>query len=406
MSPSHSISKYYDAQSSGRVGRDLDYDYDRQYALRSQEARASLDPLIRQIQTYDFLRRKLETEGGHLADLNAITRVLTETFCLKGFYKTHEVALVHHGGLRAALLSLGDYDLHLDVRQLETHMPVYYLCRVRRDYWSEYSMVVEDVYLSPGYPLIDARFVRLMSQGREAYYLRLSQFRDAVAAMASEGGARGEGRGARESQSPTALEPRPSGLAPAATASPTYVDGLLYDLGRYVFQAAWHEDQRVGLLTAEHFSLPRFRDAIELLYLCLSGELCELRSAINDGMLSFFERVYPQPAIAAFLRLLTGLDGGALSGIPQKALKEYAKLSKAFGKLVEIQVPWGARRVGTPLYKLLFGNLSRLALVGDALRSEDEVVRAGKQLEKVAQRVIDELVAPTSPSEGFTTSGG
>ena len=371
MSPSHSISKYYDAQSSGRVGRDLDYDYDRQYALRSQEARASLDPLIRQIQTYDFLRRKLETEGGHLADLNAITRVLTETFCLKGFYKTHEVALVHHGGLRAALLSLGDYDLHLDVRQLETHMPVYYLCRVRRDYWSEYSMVVEDVYLSPGYPLIDARFVRLMSQGREAYYLRLSQFRGAVAAM-----------------------------------SPTYVDGLLYDLGRYVFQAAWHEDQRVGLLTAEHFSLPRFRDAIELLYLCLSGELCELRSAINDGMLSFFERVYPQPAIAAFLRLLTGLDGGALSGIPQKALKEYAKLSKAFGKLVEIQVPWGARRVGTPLYKLLFGNLSRLALVGDALRSEDEVVRAGKQLEKVAQRVIDELVAPTSPSEGFTTSGG
>ena len=45
----------------------------------------------------------------------------------------------------------------MDVRQLDSRMPVYFLCRLRKDYWSEYSLIVEDLYRSPGYPLTDER---------------------------------------------------------------------------------------------------------------------------------------------------------------------------------------------------------------------------------------------------------
>ena len=166
---------------------------------------------------------------------------------------------------------IGRFDLHMNIRMLDTGMPVYYICRVERDYWMEYSLIVEDLYRSPSYTWQDDRFAKLMYMGHEIYFLRLSLFRKSLTELLSD---------------------QENGIADKRE-----VDEYIYRLGRYIFQAAWHEDQRPGMLTAEHFGLAKFYHAIELLYLCLSGELCQLRSTIDDRLLSFFEKAYPQPAI-------------------------------------------------------------------------------------------------------------
>jgi len=333
-----------------------------------------LAPVVLQIRKYDAMRRSLETSGGHLSDLDRVADILTQEIRVGGGFREHTVSLVDPAALRSALMDVGNYDIRLDVRQLDTRMPVYYVCRIRQDYYATYSLVVEDVYRSPGYPMTDERFVRLMHFGHETYYLRLSPFRERVEQMAGRNG----------------------------DASRRETDDILYDLGRHVFQAAWHEDQRPGMLVATHLGLPRFRQAIELLYLCLSGELCELRSAINEKMARFFEDIYPQPAIRGFMDLLTDLEGDVINGIPQRALALYAKLSNAFGEVIREHVAWGSRHVKVPLFKLLFGNFSRLDLVAKALKNNDEVTEAANRLDKQAQQIIDELLAGPKDTESPT----
>jgi hypothetical protein len=211
--------------------------------------------------------------------------------------------------------------------------------------------------------MTDDRFVHLMDRGHELFYLRLSQFRDQVGRMLS-------------------------GDSPATE---TEVDDCLYDIGRYVLQSAWHEDQRLAVLTATHLCLPGFRNAIELLYLCLSADLCELRSAVDDRMLRFFEIPYPQPAIREFLSLLGRLDGGVLNEIPRSALRLYGGLAREFAAFVKTEVEWGLRQTRFPLFKLLYGNLPRLAAVGNVLREDTRVREAAESLEDKAQSVIAEL---------------
>ncbi|NQT53714.1 hypothetical protein HQ576_16775 [bacterium] len=340
--------------------------------IRYGDPHDALAPLIQQLHAYDSMRRRLETEGGHVGDLTTVAKTLGEPLRIAGNYHTCEASLTDQAALQAAVRGVG-WDIKLAVRQLDSRMPAYYLCRVHRDYWSEYSLIVEDYYRSPGYPMLDERFVPLMHMGHETYHLRLSQFRRHVAAMT------GDGR---------------------------RTDEVLYNLGRQVFQAAWHDDQRVGMLTAKHFGLTHFADAIELLYLCLSGDLCELRSAVDEPMRLFFDVVYSQPAIGAFLKRLAVLDGGVLNEIPQQALRQYAELLRAFGAFIQIEVPWGARSLRpplgrrclrVPLYRLIFGNMSRLGRVAKALGDVDEVRRAAAALEATAQRIIDQILAMDAP---------
>jgi len=334
---------------------------------RAANARKALQPLLDHIRQYDALRQKLEMQGGAISDVAKVTELLSLPITLKGDYRDCKASLIDQASLRTAIFDVGRSDLHIDVRQLPTGMPVYYLCRIRRDYWSEYTLIVEDLYQSAGYPVLDERFVRLMDGGHETYYLRLSQFREGVK---------------------TALPDKSS----RSDTSEWDTDDILYHTGRHVFQAAWHEDQRPGVLTATHFGLVNFRQAIELLYLCLSGELCELRNATNKRLLSFFEQTYPQPAIRAFLGVLSGLDGAAINDLPQKALKLYARLSNAFSRFLSVEVPWGHRQVTTPLYKLVFGNFSRLALVADRLGEEACIRNAAQRLEEASQAIVGEIV--------------
>lgn len=333
-------------------------------AVKKVDGRKAAAPLLDHLRAYDALRLGLEREGGGLRDLARITEHLVRPITIPGNYGDTQVALTDQSGLRAALLNVGECDLHLDVRQLPTGMPVYYLCRIRRDYWSEYSLIVEDLYRSEGYPMADERFVRLMEAGHEVYYLRLAQLREPVKAARGSGGRRTEAR----------------------------TDELLYQAGRHIFQAAWHEDQRPGVLAATHFGLVHFRRSIELLYLCLSGELCELRTATNEELLGFFENPYPQPAIHAFLKRLAGMDGAAINEVPRKALGLYARLSSAFGRFLSMETACGRRRVPLPLYKVLFGNLPRLDPIAKGLKADPRAREAARRLEQESRAIVGELV--------------
>jgi len=243
-------------------------------------------------------------------------------------------------------------------------MPVFYICRIRRDHWSEYSLIVEDLYMSPGYSIVDDRFVKLMSAGHENYFLRLSQFRRQL---------QKHNRTRKETGSQK-------------------IDDFLYELGRYVLQAAWHEDQRLGFLVADLLRLPEFFQAVELLYLCLSAELCELRGAVNSNLRLFFEKIYPQPAILAFLDILTDLEGDMLNTLPLHAIRLYSNLSIAFSKFLATEVSWSTQKSKTPLWKILYANFSRLETVARDLTGDKRLSKAGRKLENQSRGIINSVI--------------
>ena len=320
----------------------------------------AIDPLIRQIKTYDKYRQNFEKQGGTIRDLATLSIILSKEFFLEGCYGQTKVALTDPGKVRSALYDI-DYGLHLQVRELCSGMPCYYLCRIKDIYFSDYSsLVIEDLYRSPGYPLLDKRFIRLMKRGKEKSFLRLSPFREVIKKEIQNT----KGRSIERE-----------------------TDRILYDLGRYVLGPAWHEDQFPGMQAADHFELSRFPQVIELLYLDLSGELCELRSRIDTAMLDFFQTTYPHPAILDFLKKLRDLNGAQLNELPKEGLKNYVSLQKAFAHFLRIEIPWGKRKMKMPLNMLLLGNFSRLDLVGKALNHTKESVAVKKNLEKEAQKI-------------------
>ena len=154
------------------------------------------------------------------------------------------------------------------------------------------------------------------------------------------------------------------------------------------------------MLVATHVDLLALRQAIELLYLCLSGDLCELRGAITPAMLRFFTQIYPQPAIHTLLVRLQQLDGSALNALPQRALPLYVRLAQAFNRFLAIDIPWGYRQLQVPLAKVLWGNVSRLELVGKRLSNHQAVREAAARLEAVAQEVIERVLTNGETGEG------
>ncbi|MEW6386506.1 MAG: hypothetical protein AB1491_03205 [Thermodesulfobacteriota bacterium] len=335
------------------------------YAPPILDLRPVLEPLLETLQEYDGRRCQLEEHGGEIDDLAGITEVLTQKVTIKGWGRDQQVSLANQVALQQALFQASNYTVYLDIRQQENRMPLYYLCRTHHDYWGEYSLIVEDYHLSPRYPLLDERFAKFMHFGHEVYYLRLSPFRKAAAAI----------------------------LAPGHFASSRALDHLLYTAGRNVFQAAWHEDQRLAVVVANHFGLTHFRQAIELLYLCLSGELCDLRRAVNDQLLRFFGEVYPQPAIQAFLRQLPRLEGSIINDLPQQALKLYPRLSRAFSDFLEKEVAWGRQQARVPLYKIIYGNFSRLGFIVSELQEKLNLQEEKETLENESQAIIDDLLS-------------
>ncbi len=323
----------------------------------------ALKPLFAKLAEYDHQRMILEKNGGHIDDLDELTRLLTSPVILETRFEKQTASLAEQMKLRSTVRDIHS-DLRMNVRQLRNLMPVFYVCRIMRDHWADYSLIVEDLYMSPGYPVVDERFMKLMQSGHENYFLRLSQFRERI------------NKYNRDLKKTSAQK----------------TDDFLYESGRYVLQAAWHEDQRLGFLAADILRLPEFFQAVELLYLCLSAELCELRSAVNGNLRVFFEKIYPQPAILAFLEILTGLEGDMLNTLPQHAIRLYRKLSTAFSKFLATEVSWGERKSRMPLWKILYGNFSRPEIIAGELAGDRALKSAGKKLEDESSAIVNGII--------------
>ena len=368
---------YNRGENSAWSPDDIEYNYSPGYYShwqhREVDIHESIAPLIDRIKEYDKLRLRLEKKGGRLFDLPVVTNLLTTPVSVETRFETYKVALVNQGTLRQALRDI-HWDIKINIRQLPTQMPVYYICRTRQDYWSEYSLIVEDYYRSGGYSLGDGRFVKLMQAGHENYFLRLAGFRGAAAKLIEKGEA----------------------------ADRRKIDRLLYDVGRHVLQAAWHDDQRMGRLAAEYLNLPKFFLAVELLYLQLGGELCELRSALTDQLLAFFESVYPQPAIRYFLEILATLDGDMLNDLPVRAVHLYRRLSRAFSHYLSTEIRWGEKKAILPLWKVLYSNFGRLKLVSGSINGDRRLKAANAELEEAAVKVIVQaLCGPVAGDKKF-----
>lgn len=332
--------------------------------------RTAVRPLVERLQHYDSLRIEVERTPSAGDTLNDIANALQEPieFC-NSWGESAKASLVDPVSVRRALRDIS-LDLKLQVRRLvTTGMPVYLLARVRSDFWNEYSLQVEDLFMSLNYPVPDRRFVRLTDNGREVAYLRLADFRAPAARLIPEG----------------------------STDEDYRVDAILYDAARGVLQAAFHEDQQVAMAVARAFGLPMLLSAVELIYLVLTADLCQLRTAIDETLLQFFQRVYPQAAISAFLnRLLEMTEGREIDDLPDRAQNWHRTLSRAFRDWLRIEVPWGSgRKTKTPIWKLTLANLSRLQPVADRLRDETIVEKATERLAGVAERVIVEMTGRT-----------
>lgn len=332
------------------------------------EIRQVTAPLLSTLMAYDGLRAKIANEGSCLRDFGTLAQLMSREIVLPAASRPQTVSLVKPRELAYALDKVSNWTLRLDVRQPNGEWPVFYLCRIHRDYWGEYDLIVEDLYRSPGYPLPDERFARLMEVGHERYFIRLAPYRDTIAH--------------------TLFAQRSDTHADAD------IDAFLHTLGRHVFRAAWHEDQQLAIRIAEHFNAPDFRHAVELLYLVLTGELCELRQVLTDRLQSCMERAIHQPAMAAFLRQLRTTDGDTLDRLPAAALAQYTALSQTFNRFLAIEVPWGRGHAATPLQKLLLANFTRLETVAASLRGE-RPVRAGlRQLQQASRAVVTAILKP------------
>jgi hypothetical protein len=337
------------------------YDYRRGLSLRA--TREAIGSLLEHLEAYDRLRLTLEQLGGTVADLQRITSHLQMPVPIRGGFADGVAKLTEQAKLQGLLRDVHD-GIRLDVRQRPSGMPVYYVCRIQADYWSDSRLIAEDYYLSSGYPLADERFVRLMRSGHEVFFLRLSPLRGAAKLVFDK-------------SNPTDDE----------------IDDALFDAGQLVLQSAWHEDQRMASKVSRCFHLPCALETIELLYLCLSADLSGVRDGTSPRVLRFFEQVYPQPAIRGLLGMLGDADGTAIAEFPRRAKRRYGKLLTAFGKFLATEIPWGRQNMQTPLWKLIYANYGRLQIVGDALRDHPAVCAARTTLEAEAATIRENVLA-------------
>jgi hypothetical protein len=344
--------------------RDEDAWYDHYRPVSPEETQEILAPLVEHLQGYDAARQRLEQLGGRAADIGQLASILSAPLQLTDGQRSGQVALAGPRELSSTLRTFRLSEVQLQVRRRRSGLPVFYLCRLQRDYWVDYGLVVEDLYLSPDYPMADERFVKLRGWGaHERYFLRLSPLRAAL---------------------------RADCLSRGLPASGAEIDRILLRAGSQVLQAAWHEDQRPALLAARHLGLQQFQAATELLYTVNSSELCDLRSAADEEIRRFFVSVYPQPALEALLALLPSLPGDALHRLSETALSGYAQLRGAFGRLLRTPVTLAGN--DAPLYRLIFGNLFRIDRVASVLAGQPALTAAVTALERNAGAVIERVL--------------
>lgn len=308
---------------------------------------------------YDMRRKVLETKGGSAEYMKKITALLCMETQISGPFGKQVISLNKPDALRSALTGVGQSDVKLNIRRLNYGLPVYYLARTHNDWWGLYSLIVEDIHMSPDYPLLDRRFARIMKRGKEHYYLRLSLFRQQVIEMLKDNGENTDFK----------------------------VNSLLYDLGRSIFQGSWHTDQRFAFAFADTFGILKLRNTIELVYLSLSCDLSALRRSLTPSMHTFFETCYTNPNISRLLNQLESMTGKEMSEISQRGLVAYQQLTAEMNRVLATEFEWRTSWLGpVPLWKIVVANVSRLDIVAKQLGADPVMKKTIMQLEESAEK--------------------
>ncbi len=326
------------------------------------DLRCRFSPLLEMLRKVDFARLQLERSGGGLYSIKEYTALLNRPFVLPSPYGPRRAcSLVEQKQLCHTVAEFSGYTARLDVRSLDSGLPVYYLCRTITDTYRDFSCIVQDLYRSPAFPHDDERFVRLRIAGREEIWLRMSQLREAAS---------------RE----------------LPTADPVALDRYLYSAGRTVLAAAWHDSQRPSLRAAQALGFSETVRVLELLYLAQTADPSILRAHVDESLLRFFTSVYDNSYIHDFLEALPALSGSQLDRIQNDAHTLYRALADLYRLFLKTEVEWGEMQSRIPLWKLIYGNYSRLHTFGEALKSDERVREAVAALEHWSSGIGGELL--------------
>lgn len=328
-------------------------------APRKKKVRQYIAPLLKHLKNYDNYRIELQNQGGNARAIRQLTSLLNKKFLINSPYETNVMSLTDQQALKKLL---NQYDIIFDIRQNRLGMPLYYVCWTYYDYYSNTSLIIDDLYISPDYQFSDERFVKLMYSGHEIWHIRVAPFWDALYEELKK---------------------------KAIYDAEDRTDAVLTMLGSHILGAAWHSDQMLAVLTARHFGLNHFYQTIELLYLILSGELTQIRNMLDPDILNFFDHIYTNPSVHRFLVSLDTIDGNAISQLPAAALNLYQDLNAAFSRFLTTQVSWGFNHHNIALWKVVFGNYYRLDLVAASLSNNEELNKACSILEQRAKDIIE-----------------
>jgi len=353
------------------MDRSIEFRAATEYGMRpvpSAGLAAAVNPVVERLHAYDRMRQRLMEIGASAQDLEDLAALLRDRFSVKAGGQEHPVALENPEGLKLIIQELSEGALHLECSLDEYGFPGFYLCRLHRDCGTTPAAVVEDLYISPGYPMPDERFVRLTRNGNPISRMRLSQYRQGTRGILGA-----------------------DGNVPGGA-----VDDFLHGIGSLVFQAAWSENQRVAMLAARHFGLQDFWRAVELLCLVRGSDLCELRGSAEESWFSFFRQVYPQPAFVALLEMLPHTDGERLVRLHSDAASRYEELRSAFRSFLLMEVQREGHHGKLPLFKFIFGNLDRLDRVSRELVCSGALRRRSGRLESISRQIVQSMVGNAS----------
>ncbi|MFH1531623.1 MAG: hypothetical protein ABIK09_12920 [Pseudomonadota bacterium] len=327
---------------------------------------AALQPLLRHLGVYESILGLLRHEGGRVQDLHRLLELMRRPIRFPGLPDGPEASLAEPARIRDRLHRL-HAGVDLELRKGPVGFPVHYLFRTSRDDFGNYTLILDDLHRGGDYDRFDARWDRFASAtryGEVDRLLRLSPLRPAAEAAAGRSDA----------------------------------DVLLYTAGRTLFDAAWHDDQRLACAAAELLELPRFRSTLELCYLCLGGDLSRLRQALlgpwGAPLTAVVAAADPGGALLRLVDALPATDGAQLSGLREAAHRGFPRLGAAFAALMRSQRTLDRFPADLPLFKILVAHYRRLDRVRPLLNADAR--RAGAALEDAAIGIGEEILGPLS----------
>jgi len=333
-----------------------DYHYRKPKYISFAEKTERVSPLLSVLNEYSYLLGDLHKSSVSLVKLKEIQQLLKQDIriCSEPF------KLLDNREKIQSCFDEIDLDIVLEKRRIEFNLPVYYCTEFsNQHFYGDYDLLLKDFYKSEYFDFQDHRFIPVTLRYSEKHALRLSQFQtsQAIAVYGDE---------------QTAYE-------------------KIKHIGETVLQAMWDKNQNLAFRMCQFFEMKLLQQAIELIYLVNGTNVTVLRRLIDNEVMKFFEQVYTQPYVVAYLKRIQSLEGSEFKAIQSSALEVYGLLNETLSNLLEIEIPWGSDRRHQSLYKVLFANLNRLDQCAEI--KTEEMMKKVKYIEAHIEKYVAEIIS-------------